>query len=386
MEVTALHAKKLGESFIHRQTMANAQRFTTVELSELETKIQSAAEQALSLELKIFEELVRYVLNKSAELIRTARAVSDIDVASSLGHLAKERGYVKPQVDESSAFLIKGGRHPVVEESLKSQSEHYEPNDCDLNTVQRLWLITGPNMAGKSTYLRQNAILVIMAQMGSFVPAESAHIGVVDRLFSRVGAADDLAKGRSTFMVEMIETATILNQATDKSLVILDEVGRGTATYDGVAIAWAAIENLHNKNRCRSLFATHYHELTTLESKLEALVCKTIKIKEWEDKVVFLHKVIDGTAERSYGIHVAKLAGLPKLVVARAEKILKHLEDQHSESASASTLPLFSEQAPMAVLEEPSPVLEVLESLDVDSLSPREALDKLYELKSMGDI
>lgn len=396
VEVTALNAKKLSDVFIHRQTMVNAQRFTTVSLSELEAKIQSAADQALTLELDIFQDLIRHVLGKAGAIIRTARALAEIDVASTLGYLADSRGYNRPQVDDSKAFLIEGGRHPVVEEVLKSQGKHYEPNDCNLTAVQRIWLLTGPNMAGKSTYLRQNALLTVLTQMGSFVPATKAHIGRVDRLFSRVGAADDLAKGQSTFMVEMIETATILNQATERSLVILDEVGRGTATYDGVAIAWATVEHLHDKNRCRALFATHYHELTDLKEKLEALVCRTMKIKEWNGQVIFLHKVIEGTADRSYGIHVAQLAGVPPSVITRAEKILHTLEERNTPNTQAKTLPLFaiSQDEKAAPMPEPvtplshsapSPLLETLRSLDIDALSPREALEILYKLKEIDN-
>lgn len=383
VEVTALHAKKLGETFIHRQTMANAQRFTTGELADLESKIQLAAEKALSLELKIYEDLRQEILQRATDLIRAARAIAEIDVAAALGALAREKNYCRPHIDESLNFRIQKGRHPIVEGALSHSTDHFEPNDCDLGSVQRLWLMTGPNMAGKSTFLRQNALMVIMAQMGAFIPADEAHIGLVDRLFSRVGAADDLAKGQSTFMVEMVETATILNQATEKSLVILDEVGRGTATYDGVAIAWAAIEHLHSTNKCRSLFATHYHELTALGSKLEALVCRTMQIKEWDDKVVFLHKVIEGTADRSYGVHVAKLAGLPRSVISRAEKIQAYLESQHQAPQAAQSLPLFQEKTKEETTPESqatSKVMSKLADLDVDSLTPKQALDFLYDL------
>ncbi|ANC91602.1 DNA mismatch repair protein MutS [Azospirillum humicireducens] len=401
IEVTAAHADKLmsdrgREVFMHRQTMANAVRFGTVELSDLERRISEAADKALAVELELFAGLVESVAAKADAIAQAAHALAALDVATSLAELAEERRYSRPLVDDSLAFAIKGGRHPVVEAVLDAaHGGPFVANDCDLAPDNRLWLLTGPNMAGKSTFLRQNALIAVLAQMGSFVPAERAHIGVVDRLYSRVGAADDLARGRSTFMVEMVETAAILNQSGSRALVILDEIGRGTATFDGLSIAWACVEHLHDVNRCRALFATHYHELTMLASKLPALSCHTMRIKEWQGDVVFLHEVTAGAADRSYGIHVAKLAGLPPAVVGRADEVLKLLEsgDQNATiHRLAEDLPLFSaalkRPAPKAeVVAEapagPSPVEEALAGIDPDSLTPRQALDELYRLRGL---
>lgn len=401
IEVTAAHADKLmsdkgREVFMHRQTMANAVRFGTVELSDLERRISEAADKALAVELELFAGLVDSVSARADAIAQAAHALAALDVATSLAELAEERRYSRPLVDDSLAFAIKGGRHPVVEAVLDAaHGGPFVANDCDLAPDNRLWLLTGPNMAGKSTFLRQNALIAVLAQMGSFVPAERAHIGVVDRLYSRVGAADDLARGRSTFMVEMVETAAILNQSGSRALVILDEIGRGTATFDGLSIAWACVEHLHDVNRCRALFATHYHELTMLASKLPALSCHTMRIKEWQGDVVFLHEVTAGAADRSYGIHVAKLAGLPPAVVGRADEVLKLLEsgDQNATiHRLAEDLPLFSaalkRPAPKAepVAEAPSgpsPVEEALAGIDPDSLTPRQALDELYRLRGL---
>ncbi|AWU93856.1 DNA mismatch repair protein MutS [Azospirillum ramasamyi] len=401
IEVTAAHADKLmsdkgREVFMHRQTMANAVRFGTVELSDLERRISEAADRALAVELELFAGLVDAVTARADAIAQAAHALAALDVATSLAELAEERRYSRPLVDDSLAFSIKGGRHPVVEAVLDAaHGGPFVANDCDLAPDNRLWLLTGPNMAGKSTFLRQNALIAVLAQMGSFVPAERAHIGVVDRLYSRVGAADDLARGRSTFMVEMVETAAILNQSGSRALVILDEIGRGTATFDGLSIAWACVEHLHDVNRCRALFATHYHELTMLASKLPALSCHTMRIKEWQGDVVFLHEVTAGAADRSYGIHVAKLAGLPPAVVGRADEVLKLLEsgDQNATiHRLAEDLPLFSaalkRPAPKAepVAETPagpSPVEEALAGIDPDSLTPRQALDELYRLRGL---
>jgi DNA mismatch repair protein MutS len=294
--------------------------------------------------------------------------------------------YNRPTLDNSLAFDIKGARHPVVEAALAKQNETFVPNDCNLANDDRLWLLTGPNMAGKSTYLRQNALIAILAQIGSFVPAASAHIGLIDRVFSRVGASDDLARGRSTFMVEMVETATILNQSTDRSLVILDEIGRGTATFDGLSIAWACVEHLHETNKCRSLFATHYHELTALTAKLDALSCHSMQVKEWKGDIIFMHTVGEGAADRSYGIHVAKIAGLPDAVINRAGEVLALLQSGEKSNALqklADDLPLFSSSAPTAAAPQNNPLTERLETINPDSLSPKEALDLLYELKSL---
>ncbi|MBV9861236.1 MAG: DNA mismatch repair protein MutS [Alphaproteobacteria bacterium] len=385
IEIGAAHAGKLGAEFIHRQTMAGALRYTTVELAELETKIASAGERSLALELKLFEDLVAEALARRAEIAAAAAALASLDLAAGLAELAAADGWVRPAVEAGTAFSIEGGRHPTVAAALAGTAA-FVANDCSLDD-DRIWLVTGPNMAGKSTFLRQNALIAILAQMGSFVPARAARIGVIDRLFSRVGAADDLARGRSTFMVEMVETAAILNQAGPRSFVILDEIGRGTATFDGLSIAWAALEHLHEVNRCRALFATHYHELTALAAKLPALTCHTMRVKEWKGDVVFLHEVAPGTADRSYGIHVAKLAGLPRAVTARAEEVLAILEKGEQGGALtrlADDLPLFNaarRRVEPAV--EPAPWEALLGDIRPDELTPREALELVYRLKAL---
>jgi DNA mismatch repair protein MutS len=317
-----------------------------------------------------------------------------LDVATSLARLAIDENYVRPEVDGSLAFAIEGGRHPVVERALKRDGQPFIANSCDLSpaptqTSGQIWILTGPNMAGKSTFLRQNALIALLAQIGSFVPAKRAKIGVIDRLFSRVGAADDLARGRSTFMVEMVETAAILNQAGERALVILDEIGRGTATFDGLSIAWASIEHLHDANKCRALFATHYHELTALSTKLPRLFNATVRVKEWHGDVVFLHEVLPGAADRSYGIQVAKLAGLPPAVIARAKTVLAKLEAQdrgNGAQALIDDLPLFAvtsrtHEAEAAPSPEAAALIEALNAIQPDELTPREALDALYALK-----
>src|SRR5216684_3618973 len=410
VEVTAQHGDKLmtpplNATFIHRQTLAGQTRFTTAELGEIEAKIANAGDRALGLELEIFERLSAMVLVASDDLRAAAHAFALLDIATALAKLAVDDNYVRPEVDTSLGFAIEGGRHPVVEQALKRDGQPFIANACDLSPVPppyppslagegrvgagQIWLITGPNMAGKSTFLRQNALIALMAQIGSYVPASRARIGVVDRLFSRVGAADDLARGRSTFMVEMVETAVILNQASERSLVILDEIGRGTATFDGLSIAWAAIEHLHESNRCRALFATHYHELTALSAKLPRLFNATVRVKEWQGDVVFLHEVLPGSADRSYGIQVARLAGLPAPVIARAKSVLAKLEAQdrgQTARALVDDLPLFavpsraaSEAAPPSEAEQ---LIEALRALHPDEMSPREALEALYALKA----
>ncbi len=391
IEVPSAHGEKLllpESGFLHRQTMANAARFTTVELSELENRIRQAADRALALEGALFDALVDQVKARAEAIAETATALAEIDVASALGELAVQRRHVCPEVEEGLAFRIEGGRHPIVEQALERDHEGgFVANACDLGEGQRLWLVTGPNMAGKSTFLRQNALIVILAQMGAFVPAGAARIGVVNQLFSRVGAADDLARGRSTFMVEMVETAAILNQAGPRALVILDEIGRGTATFDGLSIAWATIEHLHDVNRARALFATHYHELTALAAKLENLSCHTMRIKEWQDEVIFLHEVTEGAADRSYGVHVGRLAGLPEAVVRRAEEILETLEAEEGKSTAsrlADDLPLFRE-APAPAPVKASAVEALLRESRPDELTPREALEWLYRLKAALD-
>jgi DNA mismatch repair protein MutS len=377
------------EIFVHRQTMSDAMRFSSVELGELEAKIASAADRALKLELSIFADLCRAVLDEAEPIKAAAQALAVIDVAAALADLAVDCGWTRPLVDAGTAFAIGAGRHPVVEAALKRQGQPFVANDSALSG-SRICLITGPNMAGKSTFLRQNALIAVLAQMGSFVPAQSAHLGVVDRLFSRVGAADDLARGRSTFMVEMVETAAILNQAGPRALVILDEIGRGTATFDGLSIAWAAIEHLHEANRCRALFATHYHELTALAERLDRVVNATVRVTEWKGEVVFLHEVVPGAADRSYGIQVAKLAGLPPAVVERARAILGELEKSEREkpvAALVDDLPLFAVQArrpPPEAAAGPDPLREALTGLDPNEMTPREALEALYKLKRLG--
>jgi len=389
IEVSANHAGKLGPEFIHRQTMAGAQRYTTAELADLETKIASAAERALALELRLWEELVGEVMTRRAEIAAAATSLATLDLASALAELAVEARWVRPMVERGTAFEISGGRHPTVEAALAASGNGgaFVANDCVLGD-NRIWLVTGPNMAGKSTFLRQNALIAILAQMGSYVPARSARIGIVDRLFSRVGAADDLARGRSTFMVEMVETAAILNQAGPFAFVILDEIGRGTSTFDGLSIAWAALEHLHEVNRCRALFATHYHELTALAAKLPALACHTMRVKEWKGEVVFLHEVGPGTADRSYGIHVAKLAGLPRAVTARAEEVLGVLEKGEQGGALArlaDDLPLFSAARRHAEPPPPASAADaLLHEIRPDELTPREALDLIYRLKALA--
>ena len=387
LELPAAHASKLSDEYIHRQTLASVMRFTTVELSELAREIGDAADRALALEMRLFEELVDQVANQSETIAKAAHALATLDLITALGKLASDRRYCRPVVDDSTSFKISDGRHAVVEAALtETRQTAFVANDCDLGQEQRLWLLTGPNMAGKSTFLRQNALIAILAQMGSFVPAAHAHIGIVDRLFSRVGAADDLARGRSTFMVEMVETAAILNQAGDRSLVILDEIGRGTATFDGLSIAWASVEHLHEANRCRALFATHYHELTALTAQLAALRPYTMRVKEWRGDVVFLHEVAPGAADRSYGVHVARLAGLPKSVVGRAEEILTTLEAGEQSGVVArlaDDLPLFRAVPEGEISLEPSALEQEFAVIDPDELTPRVALELIYRLKGL---
>ncbi len=434
-----------AERFIHRQTLANVMRFSTAELGELEQKIASAADRALAIELSLFDALAGRIAAADSKIRAAARALAEVDVAAALAELAATEGYVRPKVDSSLAFRIEGGRHPVVEQALSEEGQSFVGNDCDLGpdhevpetggfhllpwrekvsaertneggardphraddhgtppllaapqprspsggeghaTAGKIWLLTGPNMAGKSTFLRQNALIAILAQTGSFVPAKRAHIGIVDALFSRVGAADDLARGRSTFMVEMVETAAILNQAGSRALVILDEIGRGTATFDGLSIAWATVEHLHDVNGARALFATHYHELTALAAKLPRLANATMKVKEWKGDVVFLHEVAPGAADRSYGIQVAKLAGLPPTVIQRARTVLESLEksDRSRPKPMIDDLPLFAVKPP-AEAEAEDPARAALMALHLDDLSPREALEFLYELKRLA--
>jgi DNA mismatch repair protein MutS len=376
-----------GSGFTHRQTMAGAVRFNSPELHEEALRITQASGHALAAEAAHLEELIGIVLERRDAIAASADALARIDVAAALAERAAEGNWCLPEFTDGAELHIESGRHPVVESALAKLGERFISNDCSLAPDRRLWLVSGPNMGGKSTFLRQNALIVILAQAGSYVPATRAKLGLVDRLFSRVGASDNLARGRSTFMVEMVETAAILAQATERSFVILDEVGRGTSTYDGLAIAWAVVEGIHESNRCRCLFATHYHELTRLADSLDALSLHHVRAKEYKGDLVLLHEVSDGPADRSYGIAVAKLAGLPPPVLARASQVLEKLEKGRAETgglaAGLGDMPLFS-----AVLDAAEAKVDAVRAklggTDIDALSPRQALDLLYELKGLA--
>ena len=381
----------LNATFIHRQTLANQVRFTTVELAELDARIAQAAERVLAIEIETFEIWRERARGLSAPIQAAAEALARLDVAAALAEWAEEADAVRPQVDRSLDFIAEAARHPVVEAAVRREGQAFTPNDCALDgageNAARLILVTGPNMAGKSTFLRQNALLAVLAQAGSFVPVKRLKLGVVDRLFSRVGAADDLSRGRSTFMAEMVETAAILTQATPRSLVILDEIGRGTATYDGLAIAWACAEALHDGNKSRALFATHYHELAQLEGRMAHVANLSMRAKEFNGDLVFLHEARPGPADRSYGVQVAKLAGVPPTVVARARQVLDRLERETASPARLDDLPLFAAAAePEHVfVAEPSATERALAELDLDGMSPREAMEALYRLKGLLD-
>jgi DNA mismatch repair protein MutS len=391
IETTTTHEDRMRampELFIHRQTTAGQVRFTTLALSDLETRILNSANHALEIEKRHYHGLKAEILASSGPIAQAARALAEIDLAAAFADLSADENWCEPQIDDSRAFQITGGRHPVVERALRQQGQPFVANDCALTDrdTPAIWLLTGPNMAGKSTFLRQNALIALLAQAGSHVPASSARIGLVSQLFSRVGASDDLARGRSTFMVEMVETAAILNQADDRALVILDEIGRGTATYDGLSIAWATLEHLHEVNRCRALFATHYHEMTALSAKLDGVENATVTVKEWEGDVIFLHEVRKGAADRSYGVQVARLAGLPASVIERAKVVLEALERGEREggkpAALIDDLPLFRATP---VQPKPAPrdseVEARLRDIHPDELTPMEALRLIYELK-----
>ncbi|HMS95686.1 MAG TPA: DNA mismatch repair protein MutS, partial [Tabrizicola sp.] len=395
IETTTIHEDRMRampELFIHRQTTAGQVRFTTLALSDLETRILNSANHALEIEKRHYSALKSAILDASAPIAQAARALAEIDLIAGFADLSADEGWCEPEIDDSRAFQISGGRHPVVERALRQQGAGpFVANDCGLTDsgTPAIWLLTGPNMAGKSTFLRQNALIALLAQAGSHVPAKSARIGMVSQLFSRVGASDDLARGRSTFMVEMVETAAILNQANDRALVILDEIGRGTATYDGLSIAWATLEHLHEANRCRALFATHYHEMTALAGKLPGVKNATVAVKEWEGEVIFLHEVREGAADRSYGVQVARLAGLPASVIERAKVVLDTLEKGDREGGKQATLiddlPLFRAlpvQAVKAAAKE-SAVEARLKAVHPDELSPIEALQLIYEIKGL---
>jgi DNA mismatch repair protein MutS len=389
IEITSIHEKKVPMNFVHRQSMSGAMRYSTPELVELAQKMDRAADRALKLELEVFEQLLNLLRNSTQTIIEAARALAQMDVFSALATLAEEQRFTRPDIAVDAGLEIIGGRHPVVEKQLRNKAQEFMANDCVLqsanNSSTYVWLITGPNMAGKSTFLRQNALIVILAQMGSYVPATSARIGIVDAVFSRVGASDDLSRGQSTFMVEMLETASILHQATSRSFVILDEIGRGTATYDGLAIAWAVVEHLHDVTRCRTLFATHYHELTSLAESRAGIACYHSRVQEHNDVIVFLHQIAAGQADRSYGVHVAKLAGLPAKVTARAAQLLAQFESTGSAGNTAQ------KQGSLA-LDDVPPITQVtyvsnarlhdaLLAIDPDQLTPKQALDALYQLK-----
>ncbi len=392
----AMMAAPLSDRFIHRQSISSAARFSTVQLAETESRILNAGNHAQEIESRLFGNLRDRVLKHAVELGSLAFALHELDLAVSMADLAVEGNWCRPKLDDSRRFLVKGGRHPVVERAVTAQDgTGFIANDCELSEETEspsIWLITGPNMAGKSTFLRQNALIAILAQMGSFVPASSAAIGLVSQLFSRVGASDNLAQGRSTFMVEMVETAAILNQADDRAFVILDEIGRGTSTYDGLSIAWATLEHLHDVNGCRALFATHYHEMTQLAKRLNGVENATVAVKEWEGEVIFLHEVRMGAADRSYGVQVARLAGLPQPVIVRAREILAKLESGAREGKAGSNtllddLPLFTAtpSTPAPQVSGPSRSDKRIAEVLPDELTPLQALRLVYELKELVD-
>jgi DNA mismatch repair protein MutS len=394
IETTTTHEaamRGMPDLFIHRQTTAGQVRFTTLALSDLETRILNAGNHALEIEKRHYHGLKARILDSSVAIALAAKALAEIDLAAAFADLSAEENWCAPEVDDSRAFQVTGGRHPVVERALRREGQPFVANDCALTErdTPAIWLLTGPNMAGKSTFLRQNALIALLAQTGAHVPASSARIGLVSQLFSRVGASDDLARGRSTFMVEMVETAAILNQADDRALVILDEIGRGTATYDGLSIAWATLEHLHEVNRSRALFATHYHEMTALAGTLAGVRNATVAVKEWEGEVIFLHEVREGAADRSYGVQVARLAGLPHAVIERAKVVLEALEKGDREGGKQATLiddlPLFR-AAPAAPAPKPrvSAVEERLKTVHPDELTPMEALKLVYEIKGLA--
>jgi len=379
---------RVDSGFTHRQTLAGVVRFNAPELHDQATQVGQAGAHALAAEAAHFEALAEHTLASAQAIAATADALARLDVSAGLAERAAEGGWCRPDLVDHSCLEIEGGRHPVVESAVAATGGRFVANDCRLSRDDRLWLVTGPNMGGKSTFLRQNAAIAVLAQAGSFVPATRATLGIVDRLFSRVGASDNLARGRSTFMVEMVETAAILSQATERSFVILDEVGRGTSTYDGLAIAWAVAEAVHDLNRCRCLFATHYHELTRLAERLDSLSLHHVRAREWKGDLVLLHEVAPGPADRSYGLAVARLAGLSKDVIGRARDVLKRLEAGRAATgglaAGLDDLPLFA-AAIQAEEEKKDALRDTLAAIDVDTLSPRDALDALYRLKAVAE-
>ena len=378
IEVRALHDQSVRnlDMFIHRQTTSQTSRFTTIELNDLETNILSSLDEAIKIEIEIFKRFTKAIIEKGKEILSIAHLISELDIAIMVANQVNDRNYTCPIMVEEKLLEIHEGRHPVVEQNMKFNKNSFVSNSCTLNEDEIIWLITGPNMAGKSTYLRQNALIVILAQAGLFVPAKKAKIGLVDKIFSRVGAADDLAKGQSTFMIEMIETSLILNTSTDKSLVILDEIGRGTATFDGLAIAWSVLEYLHNVIKPRTLFATHYHELTELKASLTNISCHKMSIKEWNNSIIFLHKILDGEADKSYGIHVAKLAGLPVSVIEKATQLLDFLENNNK---NKNLKKAYKKQNPE--IEKSKNFFEEFDKIDINNISPLVSLNLLHKLK-----
>lgn len=375
IEIPSSQKNRMPDGFTHRQTLLNNVRYITEDLVSLQIKLDEVVDKWNQLETQLYTEVVEAVLQQRDDILYAIKCLALLDIYTNLAHIAVERGYVRPEITAEPVLEIYDGKHPV----LSVYDDNFTANTCDLTNEKRICLLTGPNMAGKSTYLRQNALIVIMAQIGSYVPAEQAKIGIVDRLFSRIGASDDIARGRSTFMVEMIETATIVNQATKNSFVILDEVGRGTSTYDGLAIAWAVVEHLHNINKCRVLFATHYRELTSLQKGLKNLQCKTLKVQEWNGEVIFYHKIVDGVADKSYGIHVASIAGVPQKIISRANELLKKFESEEDEKDFGDAME-FATQLDFTEFRI-SDVEEKIKKLDLDSVTPKEALSILYELR-----
>ncbi len=385
VEITPMHMEKVPDYFVHRQTLANNVRYTTPELRQVEGEIINSASYAINLELEIYKQLGDEIKLQSDAIVTAATSAAMLDVLACFAFLAANNNYTRPQITTGTEFIAEEGRHPVVENAVRKLEDRKDfiANDLSLAEKNRLWLLTGPNMSGKSTFLRQNALMAIMAQMGCFVPAKSMKLGVMDKIFSRVGASDNIAKGHSTFMVEMVETAAILNNATAKSFVILDEIGRGTATFDGLAIAWATLEHIHDNIRCRCLFATHYHELNSLEGKLSAMECRTTSVKEWNGEIIFMHKVTAGKANRSYGVHVAKLAGIPRSVVGRADEILEILVQQNKGNSTeilADSLPLFG-AAKAEFNQNESEALNQIRALEPDNMSPIQALNELIALR-----
>jgi len=391
LEVPRGQAERVPAEYIRRQTVKNAERYVTPELKEYEAKVLHAEERSRDLEYQIFSALRDELSAHLPRILDTAHALAQLDVLAALAQKAAENRYTAPALDQGDALRILDGRHPVIERV--PDGEAFVPNDSLLDrSARRITILTGPNMAGKSTYIRQTALIVLMAQIGSFVPAREAKIGVVDRIFTRVGASDDIGRGASTFMVEMVEVANILNNATARSLVVLDEVGRGTSTFDGLALAWAIVEHLHEKVGARTLFATHYHQLTDLASRLPGVCNMNVAVREWQDEIVFLHKIVEGGTDRSYGIHVARLAGVPDALLERAKEILRDLEQDaedlaprisaHASSPSCGDGKKGPQQLALFTPRE-SRVERELEKLDLDRLSPMDALLKLRALREL---